>query len=67
MIGVRPVAEADTIVDVGAVMIHDGNATVAYTTVFTAHWLDRTTRVTEARQRVATLLPLVVVSHLFKT
>ena len=59
-----PVARTDTVVDVGAVVIHDGDAAVTDATVLAAHRFDGATRVTEARQRVAALLPLVVVRHL---
>ena len=59
-----PVARTDTVVDVGAVMIHDGDAAVTDATVLAAHRFDGATGVTEARQRVAALLPLVVVRHL---
>ena len=59
-----PVARTDTVVDVGAVVIHDGDAAVTDATVLAAHRFDGATGVTEARQRVAALLPLVVVRHL---
>ena len=59
-----PVVVANTVVDVGAVMVKLFNAAVTEATVFCTQRLDGSACVAQLFERVVALLPLVKVGHL---
>ena len=59
-----PVVVANTVVDVGAVMIKLFNAAITEATVFRTQRLDGAACVAQLFERVVALLPLIKVGHL---
>ena len=59
-----PVVVADTVVDVGAVVVKGGHTAVAGAAVFGAEWLHRPARVTETAQPALYLMVVRRICHL---